>query len=72
MKLGVDFVDINMIQVFKDAKIDWVDGMTPMMEARAVKNVDEQEVHAHGRRNRRRRPLGMHEVPASPASPKTR
>ncbi len=43
MKLGVDFVDINMIQVFKDAKIDWVDGMTPMMEARAVKNVDEQE-----------------------------
>ena len=43
MKLGVDFVDINMIQIFKDAKIDWVDGMTPMMEARAVKNVDEQE-----------------------------
>ena len=43
MKLGVDFIDINMIQVFKDAKIDWVDGMTPMMEARAVKNVDEQE-----------------------------
>jgi Xaa-Pro dipeptidase len=43
MKLGVDFVDINMIQVFKDAKIDWTDGMTPMMEARAIKNVDEQE-----------------------------
>ena len=43
MKLGVDFVDINMIQVFKDAGIDWVDGMTPMMEARAIKNVDEQE-----------------------------
>src|SRR3982074_3881401 len=43
MKLGVDFVDINMIQVFKDAKIDWVDGMTPMMEARAIKNVDEHE-----------------------------
>ena len=43
MKLGVDFVDINMIQIFKDSKIDWVDGMTPMMEARAVKNVDEQE-----------------------------
>ena len=43
MKLGVDFVDINMVQIFKEQKIDWVDGMTPMMEARAVKNVDEQE-----------------------------
>ena len=43
MKLGVDFVDINMVQVFKDVGIEWVDGMTPMMEARAIKNVDEQE-----------------------------
>ena len=43
MKLGVDFIDINMIQIFKEEKIDWTDGMTPMMEARAVKNVDEQE-----------------------------
>ena len=43
MKLGVDFIDINMLAAFKDANIDWVDGMTPMMEARAVKNVDEQE-----------------------------
>src|SRR5438034_810243 len=42
-KLGVDFIDINMISIFKDKKINWVDGMTPMMEARAVKNVDEQE-----------------------------
>ncbi|HSF21157.1 MAG TPA: M24 family metallopeptidase, partial [Burkholderiales bacterium] len=42
-KLGVDFIDINMIQVFKDEKIDWTDGMTAMMEARAVKNEDEQE-----------------------------
>ena len=33
-KLGVDFIDINMINIFKDAKIDWTDGMTPMMEAR--------------------------------------
>ena len=41
-KLGVDFIDINMIN-FKEKKINWVDGMTPMMEARAVKNVDEQE-----------------------------
>ena len=31
-KLGVDFVDINMINIFKENKIDWVDGMTPMME----------------------------------------
>jgi Xaa-Pro aminopeptidase len=43
MKLGVDFIDINMIDIFKTAGIEWVDGMTPMMEARAVKNVDEQE-----------------------------
>ena len=43
MKLGVDFIDINMIEIFKSKGIDWVDGMTPMMEARAVKNVDEQE-----------------------------
>src|SRR6266487_2549975 len=42
-KLGVDFIDINMINIFKDKKINWVDGMTPMMEARAVKNADEQE-----------------------------
>src|SRR6267143_6726016 len=43
MKLGVDFIDINMLRVFADEKIDWTDGMTAMMEARAVKNVDEQE-----------------------------
>src|SRR5262249_33556993 len=42
-KLGVDFIDINMMNIFKDKKINWVDGMTPMMEARAVKNADEQE-----------------------------
>ena len=42
-KLGVDFVDINMINGFKENNINWVDGMTPMMEARAVKSVDEQE-----------------------------
>ena len=41
-KLGVDFIDINMIQVFKEHNIEWADGMTPMMEARAVKNQDEQ------------------------------
>ena len=43
MKLGVDFIDINMIEAFKDANIEWTDGMSAMMEARAVKNVDEQE-----------------------------
>jgi Xaa-Pro aminopeptidase len=41
--LGVDFIDINMINIFRENNVTWVDGMTPMMEARAVKNVDEQE-----------------------------
>ncbi len=42
-KLGIDFVDINIIEAFKEAGIEWTDGMTPMMEARAIKNLDEQE-----------------------------
>jgi Xaa-Pro aminopeptidase len=41
--LGVDFIDINMIRAFERAGVNWTDGMTPMMEARSVKNVDEQE-----------------------------
>ncbi|PZS16072.1 MAG: hypothetical protein DLM57_11290 [Pseudonocardiales bacterium] len=41
--LGVDFIDINMIRAFERAHISWTDGMTPMMEARAVKNRDEHE-----------------------------
>lgn len=41
MPLGVDFIDINMIKAFEEAGITWVDGMTPMMEARAIKNEDE-------------------------------
>ncbi|MFC0080778.1 M24 family metallopeptidase [Aciditerrimonas ferrireducens] len=41
--LGVDFIDINMIRAFERAGIQWTDGMTPMVEARSVKNVDEQE-----------------------------
>src|SRR3990170_4780417 len=41
--LGVDFIDINMLQAFQETKLKWADGMTPMMEARAIKNVDEQE-----------------------------
>src|ERR1700688_1767116 len=35
-KLGVDFIDINMLQAFQDSSVHWTDGMTPMMEARAV------------------------------------
>ena len=42
-KLGVDFIDINMIGAFEKAGLTWVDGMSAMMEARAIKNVDEQE-----------------------------
>lgn len=41
--LGVDFIDINMIQAFERAGIQWTDGMTPMMEARAVKSPDEHK-----------------------------
>lgn len=41
--LGVDFIDINMLRAFERAGIKWTDGMTPMMEARSIKNVDEQE-----------------------------
>jgi Xaa-Pro dipeptidase len=41
--LGVDFIDINMIGAFEAADITWQDGMTAMMEARAIKNGDEQE-----------------------------
>ena len=41
--LGVDFIDINMLAAFQQAGITWTDGMTPMMQARAVKNDDEQE-----------------------------
>jgi Xaa-Pro aminopeptidase len=39
--LGVDFIDINMIKAFERAGIEWRDGMTPMMEARAIKSPDE-------------------------------
>lgn len=41
MPLGVDFIDINMIKAFERLGIEWVDGMTPMMEARAIKSPDE-------------------------------
>jgi len=42
-RLGVDFIDINMINAFEANNIEWSDGMTPLMEARAIKNQDEQE-----------------------------
>ncbi len=41
MPLGVDFIDINMIKAFERHNIEWVDGMSPMMEARAIKSPDE-------------------------------
>jgi Xaa-Pro aminopeptidase len=41
--LGVDFIDINMIRAFERAGITWTDGMTPMMEARAIKSPDEKK-----------------------------
>ncbi|MFX3793527.1 hypothetical protein ACJBQ4_10925, partial [Streptococcus suis] len=34
-------IDINMIKAFERAGIQWVDGMSPMMEARAIKSADE-------------------------------
>lgn len=42
-KLGCDFIDINMLDHFKEEGIEWTDGMSAMMEARSVKNEDEQE-----------------------------
>jgi Xaa-Pro dipeptidase len=53
-----------MINIFKENNINWVDGMTPMMEARAVKNVGRAGMLPHRRRHRRRHALGVHEVPA--------
>lgn len=41
--LGVDFIDVNMIRAFERAGIQWTDGMSPMMEARAIKSPDEQK-----------------------------
>lgn len=39
--LGVDFIDINLIAAFDRHGIEWRDGMSPMMEARAIKSPDE-------------------------------
>ena len=65
MKLGVDFIDINMIQAFKDAKIDWVDGMTPDDGSARRQERRRAGMPAHRRRHRRRRALGNDEVPAA-------
>ena len=39
--VGVDFMDLNMIRAFEERGINWVDGMTPMMEARSIKSPNE-------------------------------
>ena len=41
--LGVDFMDLNMIRAFEERGLNWVDGMTPMMEARSIKSPNEQK-----------------------------
>ena len=41
--LGVDFIDLNMINSFNAHGIQWTDGMSPMVSARAIKNIDELE-----------------------------
>ena len=41
--LGVDFIDLNMISSFNAHGIQWADGMSPMVSARAIKNIDELE-----------------------------
>ena len=41
--LGVDFIDLNMINSFNAHGIQWTDGMSSMVSARAIKNVDELE-----------------------------
>ena len=41
--MGTDLIDQNMMIAFKEANINWTDGVTPMLRARAVKNQDEHE-----------------------------
>ena len=43
-QLGVDFVDLNMMNAFREAGVNWTDGASPMVEARAIKNEDELEI----------------------------
>ncbi len=62
-KLGVDFIDINMIQIFErredrvDRRHDADDGGARGQERGRAGGA------AHGRRDRRRGALGVHEVP---------
>ncbi len=39
--IGVDFIDINLMREFDKRGINWTDGMSPMMNARAIKSPDE-------------------------------
>ncbi len=43
LPLGLDFIDFNMLNAFKEEGISVVDGMSPLHEARAVKTTDEIE-----------------------------
>jgi len=43
LPVGVDFIDFNIVNAFKEEGITLVDGMSPMQEARAVKTKDEIE-----------------------------
>jgi Xaa-Pro aminopeptidase len=40
-RLAIDFIDHNIVSSFAEHKLHWVDGMQPMLEARAVKTKDE-------------------------------
>ena len=63
MKLGVDFIDINMIKIFQDAK-DRVGRRHDAHDGGARrKEPGRARMHAHRRRHRRRRALGIHEIP---------
>jgi len=43
LPLGVDFADLNMLKAFKDLKVEWTDGLMPLLGARAIKTSDEVE-----------------------------
>src|SRR5258708_3823025 len=49
-KLGVDFIDINMINIFKDKKINWVEGRYHHARDREEMAVREGGVGLQGRR----------------------
>lgn len=43
LPLGLDFIDFNLVKAFQEAGIQITDGMSPLLEARAVKTIDEIE-----------------------------